>query len=66
MKGIRYQKRIKILPGIRLNLSKTGRSLTIGGRFLKLNFGRRGVWFTGSLSGTGLSYRKQIKKASNK
>lgn len=62
MANVRFQKRIRLLPFLWLNLSKTGTSLTLGCRFLKINFGKRGIWFTGSLTGTGLSIRHQLKK----
>lgn len=64
--SVRFQKRITLLPFLWLNLSKTGFSLTIGCRFLKLNFGRRGIWLTGSLVGTGLSIRKKVSTTSKK
>lgn len=59
--GIRYQKRITLLPFLWLNLSKTGVSVTVGCRFIKLNIGRRGLWLTGLLVGSGLSYRKKVE-----
>ncbi|WP_268810102.1 DUF4236 domain-containing protein [Vibrio parahaemolyticus] len=49
MKGLRYQKRIKVLPFLWVNISKSNFSITIGNRFIKFNIGRRGLWFSGSL-----------------
>jgi hypothetical protein len=66
MKGLRYQKRVKLLPFLWLNISKNGKSVTLGGRWLKVNIGRRGVWLTGSMAGTGLSYRKQVGTTSKR
>ena len=51
----RFYRRLRIMPGLRLNLSKRGASVGIG---------RRGAWFTMGrrpratvgLPGTGLSY----------
>ncbi|EKO3621954.1 DUF4236 domain-containing protein [Vibrio metschnikovii] len=60
MKGLRYQKRIRVLPFLWVNISKASFSIAIGNRFVKLNIGRRGVWFSGSLVGTGLSFRKKV------
>ncbi|MCG7545396.1 MULTISPECIES: DUF4236 domain-containing protein [Pseudoalteromonas] len=60
--SIRFQKRVKVLPFLWLNFSKTNFSVTIGGKFLKLNIGRKGIWFTGSLAGSGISYRKKLNK----
>jgi len=49
----RFQKRIRILPGVRLNLSKSGASFSFGGRGLTYN--SRGKATIG-LPGTGLSH----------
>jgi len=65
----RFQKRIKILPGVRLNLSKSGASFSFGGRGLTYN--SRGKATIG-LPGTGLSHSftpgngspKQVKAGS--
>lgn len=68
MRGLRYQKRIKILPFLTVNISKSGYSITLGGKWLKLNYRQGKVFFTSTLVGTGLSYRRQIggKNGSNK
>ena len=55
--GFRFQRRIKIAPGIRLNFSKSGVSTSIGGKGLTYN--SRGIVTTG-IPGTGLSYRHQL------
>ncbi|MBY7719651.1 DUF4236 domain-containing protein [Vibrio parahaemolyticus] len=34
MKGLRYQKRIKVLPFLWVNISKSNFSITIGNRFI--------------------------------
>lgn len=61
--SLRFQKRIRVLPFVWLNFGKTGfTSITIGGRFVSLNVGKRGVYLNGSLVGTGLRYRKRIDK----
>lgn len=65
---IRYQKKVRVLPFLWINVSKGGFSVTVGCRYIKLNVGRRGVWLSGSLVGTGLSVRKKLsmpKKAKN-
>lgn len=55
---IRFRKRINVMPGLKLNLSKTGASFSVGGLwgFLRttLNIGRR-PRITNSIPGTGLS-----------
>lgn len=54
--GFRFRKSIKILPGIRLNLSKSGISTSIGGPGASINFGGQGTRQTVGLPGTGLSF----------
>lgn len=58
--SFRFQKRIKILPGLRLNVSKTGISWTVGRRGAGVT--ARDGKLTGNvgLPGTGLSYRKRL------
>lgn len=60
MASIRFQKRKRILPFLWLNFSKSGVSVSIGCRFAKINIGKRGIWFSGSLVGTGLSVRHKL------
>ncbi len=62
MKGLRFQKRIKVAPGVRLNLSKSGVSTSLGGPGASLNIGKKGVKSTVGLPGTGLSYSSQLGK----
>jgi len=54
--GFRLRKRIKILSGILLNLSKSGFSTSIGGKGLTLNIKDVKTKVTFGLPGTGLSY----------
>ena len=58
--SFRFQKRIKILPGLRLNVSKTGISWTVGTRGASVT--ARDSKLTGNVGipGTGLSYRKRL------
>jgi hypothetical protein len=58
--GFRFQKRINLLPGIRLNLSKTGASVTVGKTGLSVNLGKDGATGNVGIPGTGLSYRQKI------
>jgi hypothetical protein len=56
--GLRYQKKIRILPGIYLNLSKSGLSVSAGGHGATVNMGTSGrKTATIGVPGTGLSYR---------
>ncbi|WP_429169391.1 DUF4236 domain-containing protein [Aeromonas hydrophila] len=59
--SIQYRKRIRILPFLWLNLSKTGWSLTFRVGPLSFNTGPRGKRMSASIPGTGISYRKTIK-----
>ena len=54
--GLRFQKRIRIFKGLTINLSKTGTSLSVGGRGATVNFSQRGTKTTVGLPGSGLSY----------
>lgn len=63
LKGVRLQKRIRVLPFLWINLSKSGYSVSIGSKWVKLNIRRGGVWLTGSLVGSGISYRKKLPKS---
>lgn len=54
--GLRVRKIVRLLPGVRLNLSKGGGSLSLGGRGLSVNLGRDGVRTTAGIPGSGLSY----------
>ena len=54
--GFRFSRRISVLPGLRLNLSRSGVSTSIGGRGAWLTFGRKGPRATVGLPGSGLSY----------
>lgn len=59
--GFRFRKTISILPGVRINLSKSGASTSLGGRGATVNVGhgRRPTVNLG-IPGTGLSYRAPI------
>ena len=54
--GCRFYRRVKILPGITLNFSKSGVSTSVGVRGAKLTFGKNGRRATVGLPGTGISY----------
>ena len=59
--GFRFQRRFRILPGLRINVSKSGVSESIGGRGAWFTIGPRGTRTTVGLPGTGLSYTEQSK-----
>jgi len=53
---MRFRKSVKIIPGVRVNFSKSGVSTSIGGRGATMNVSKRGVRSTLSVPGTGLSW----------
>lgn len=60
MGHFRFRKTISILPGVRINLSKTGVSSSIGGNGATVNVGKNGPMVTLGIPGTGLSYRTPV------
>jgi hypothetical protein len=58
--GWRFRKSFRIIPGLRLNLSRSGLSASIGGAPFTVNVGPRGVMGTASIPGTGISYRQHF------
>jgi hypothetical protein len=50
------------MPGLYVNLSKSGASLSVGGHGITENISRRGVRTTLSIPGTGLSYTTRTAK----
>jgi hypothetical protein len=58
--GFRFRKSIRILPGLRLNLSKSGVGLGFGGSPLSFSVGPKGKRATASIPGTGLSFSTAI------
>jgi hypothetical protein len=58
--GFRFQKRISLLPGVRINLSKSGVSTSLGPRGADVNIGKDGVTANAGIPGTGLSYRQKL------
>jgi hypothetical protein len=56
--GLRFQRRIKILPGLSINLSKSGIGFSVGARGFHAGIDAKGRRYTSaSLPGTGLSWR---------
>lgn len=58
--GLNFRRRVKILPGLTLNVGKRGASLTVGGRGASVNIGKRGTYANIGVPGTGLSYRTRL------
>jgi len=59
---IRFRRTIKVAPGVKLNLSKSGVSTTVGSKGFHFNIGKRGVRRTVSIPGTGISETDYIEK----
>lgn len=57
--GFRLYKRVSLAPGLRLNLSRSGPSLTLGGGGLHYTVGRRGTRTSVGIPGTGAYYTRQ-------
>lgn len=60
--GIRFRKRIKILPGIHVNISKSGTSLNVGPRGANVSIGKNGTYLNAGIPGTGIYSRERISK----
>ncbi|WP_124304726.1 DUF4236 domain-containing protein [Pseudomonas chlororaphis] len=56
--AFRIRKSFKVAPGIRLNVSKSGLSTSIGGKGTTVNLSKRGTKITSSIPGTGISTSK--------
>ncbi|HHJ14345.1 MAG TPA: DUF4236 domain-containing protein [Gammaproteobacteria bacterium] len=58
--SFRFWRRIRIAPGVTLNLSKSGGSLSFGPRGAKVTIGPRGKRATVGIPGTGLFYTTTV------
>ena len=58
--GWRFRKYINVLPGIRINVSKSGLSTTIGPKGANINIGSNGAYLNTGIPGTGLYNRQKI------
>jgi len=61
--GFRFRKQITILPGVKINLSKSGVSTSVGGKGATVNIGHGKQTVNVGIPGTGLSYRAQATKS---
>ena len=64
--AIRFRKTKKILPGVKLNLSKSGVSVTAGVKGASINIGKNGVYRNLGIPGTGISKRDKLEFSSSK
>lgn len=58
--ALRFRRTISIIPGVRLNVSKTGVSVSAGVPGATVNVGKDGVTRTIGIPGTGLSDRAKV------
>ena len=52
----RFYRRLRVFPGVTINFSKSGPSVSAGVRGAHMTFGRRGVRRTVGIPGTGIYY----------
>jgi tetratricopeptide (TPR) repeat protein len=58
--GFRFFKRVKVLPGVTLNLSKSGVSVSVGPQGAKVTVGSGGANLTLGIPGTGLYWTGKL------
>jgi Protein of unknown function (DUF4236) len=54
--GFRFRRSLRIIPGLRLNLSRSGASVSLGGRGFHYTVGSKGTRTTIGLPGSGISW----------
>lgn len=65
--GLRFRQRIKIFPGVHLNVSLGGMSVSMGGPGATINIGKNmRVRGTVGIPGTGLSYQSTLDQGLGK
>lgn len=62
----KYRKRIKIAPGVTINVSRSGVSTTIGPKGASVNIGKNGTYLNTGIPGTGIYDRKRIGGGTNR
>lgn len=65
--GLNYKKRIKVAPGVHVNLGKKSAGISIGGKYGGVSMNSRtGTTVHTSAPGTGLSYREHLSSSNSK
>lgn len=59
---VRIRKTFTLFPGVKVNLSKSGMSISVGKRGFTLNFSKHGVRQTTGLPGSGISHTSYLFK----
>ena len=62
--GFRFYRRIRIAPGLSINLGKKGASVSVGPRGAKMTVGPNGTRTSVGIPGTGIYYEKRYGKGS--
>ena len=62
----KYRKRIKIAPGVTINVSRSGVSTTIGPKGASVNIGKNGTYLNTGIPGTGIYDRQRIGGGTNR
>lgn len=57
---LRFRKSFKLAPGVRMNLSGSGVSWSVGPRGATIGIGKRGTYLNAGIPGTGISARQRI------
>ncbi|MGM0855865.1 MAG: DUF4236 domain-containing protein [Pseudomonadota bacterium] len=58
----RFQRRITLAPGVRLNVSKRGIGFSVGPRGASVSIGPSGAYAHAGIPGTGLAYRTKLDR----
>ena len=61
--SLRFRRRVRLMPGVSVNLGMKGASVSLGRRGARVTVGPAGVRTTVELPGTGISYTTQAKPA---
>ena len=59
---VRFRRTFTLFPGVKVNLSKGGMSISVGRKGFTLNFSKRGVRQTTGLPGSGISHTSYLIK----
>jgi hypothetical protein len=62
--ALRFRRSIKLAPGLRMNLSGSGVSWSLGPRGASVGIGRRGTYLNSGIPGTGLYSRQRLSSGS--
>lgn len=59
---VRFRRTYTLFPGVKVNVSKGGMSITVGTKGFHLNFSKQGVRQTTGLAGSGISHTSYLFK----